>query len=359
MLAIPFLLALWTADVQPPDRPIEVDLIRPVYEHWRDSYLTQSQRVEGGLYVDYQAKQTTCSEAIGYGMLISVMLSEIAPEQTRKDFDGLNRFRKSFASNVDDRLMAWRIDDQSTEKVATACATDGDMDIAYALLLAAERWDAPVYRDEAKRLIAAIEHSLIRDDFSLRRGDWDQTQHAVRLSDIMPVQFRAFGKVSNRKLWGQVATAHYAILKATTSREGVFPDFVVKVNGQWKAAPANYLESEHDGVMYYNSCRVPWRLAWAVLANQDMQSREIMNAFNEGIGQVPNDRFLAGYQLNGQALNDWTDGAFTAPHMCSLLVARRTEEYRRARAFQLKQRETYYQDSIRLLCLTLCQMPTE
>ena len=332
----------------------ESQQIRDYYNYWRGRYLKKSNRVEGGLFVDYEGKGTTCSEAQGYGMLIAVSLSDGDDFRAKQEFESLNRFQRAFRSHIDSRLMAWQVDDTRKTPVETACATDGDMDIAYALLLAAEKWNEAKYRDQAKLIITGIEKSLIRKDFSLRRGDWDTNQHSVRLSDIMPTHFRKFGEASDRHLWEHVAQTHFEILHATVSNLGVFPDFVVKADGIWKPAPPKYLESKFDGMMYYNSCRVPWRLSCAALLDDEDQARELLIKFSRGIGKVANQDFKAGYKLNGEPIHDWTDGAFTAPHMCSLLVANRAKDYIQAVDYQLRQRETYFQDTIRLLSLYLC-----
>ena len=105
-------------------------------------------------------------------------------------------------------------------------------------------------------------------------------------------------------------------------------------------------------MMYYNACRVPWRLAAAVIENSDQDARHLLRIFNFGIGKVPNDDFMAGYHLDGKPLNEWTDGAFTAPHMCSLFVNKRKDALA-TKDSQFSQHETYYQDSIRLLSLCL------
>ena len=54
----------------------------------------------------------------------------------------------------------------------------------------------------------------------------------------------------------------------------------------------------------------------------------------------------------GKEINEWTDGAFTAPHMCSLFAVQR-KDATTAKEWQFSQKEKYYQDSIRLLSLLL------
>ncbi|MEM7698037.1 MAG: glycosyl hydrolase family 8 [Verrucomicrobiota bacterium] len=324
------------------------------YNSWRDAYLTISDRVEGGALIDYQNNRTTCSEALGYGMLATVYFAGENESQAKADFKALNRFRKAFPSNVDGRLMAWRIEDDSDVPVETACATDGDLDIAFALLLAGQKWDDSNLLSEGLALVTAIRETLVRDDFSLRRGDWDVTQHAVRLSDVMPTHFRLFGTVDDADFWNAVEQMHYEIIEETMGQHGAFPDFVIFSDDSWQPAPPNFLESPHDGEFYYNACRVPWRLAAAALEHDCENARSILATFGGGIGKVENHDFKAGYQHDGSPVNTWTDGAFTAPHLVSLMVNDRSPEMRSAFAAHLTARENYYADSIRLFCLELC-----
>ena len=322
------------------------------YQYWRNKYFRLSQQVKGGAFIDYQDNRTTCSEAHGYGMLICVYMSRLDGNTVRKDFDALDIFRRQFSSSIDSRLMSWYVDDTLAKPKKTTCATDGDLDMAYALILASHEWKRPRYMAEAKKILSGIEDSLIRPDYSLRRGDWDQNQHATRLSDIMPTHFDVFAQVSNRQLWQRVKQVHYVILRQISLEEGVFPDFVVKDETGWKPASPNFLESDYDGMMYYNSCRVPWRLAAAAMENNDQEARNLLRIFNAGIGKVANNDFMAGYRLDGRTINKWTDGAFTAPHMCSLFVNQRKDALA-TKDYQFGQQETYYQDSIRLLSLCL------
>ncbi len=327
--------------------------LQDYYRYWRKKYLRPSQQVSGGAYVDYQANQTTCSEAHGYGMLISLYMAKFDTARAQQDFAALNHFRKQFPSRINPRLMAWQVDDKTPQPAKTTCATDGDLDIAYALLLAACTWKEPAYLVEAMRLIEALETTLIRPDFSLKRGDWDNEEQSVRLSDIMPTHFDAFAQVSNRGLWEKTKRAHYELLREVARFGGAFPDFVIRGKAGWEPAPAHHLEGDYDGMMYYNACRVPWRLASAALENNDREAQHLLKIFDRGIGQVCNSQFMAGYNLQGEALNDWTDGAFTAPHMCSLRVNQRTHDLQEAKEQQFSAHETYYQDSLRLLALCL------
>lgn len=77
-------------------------------------------------------------------LITAYMAGHDADAQTY--FDGLYRFYKAHPSSIDPALMAWQqAKDSSGNIVDTSgsdAATDGDMDIAYALLLADKQWAA-------------------------------------------------------------------------------------------------------------------------------------------------------------------------------------------------------------------------
>ena len=161
------------------------------------------------------------------------------------------------------------------------------------------------------------------------------------------------------KMWQKVMKTEYEIFRQAISGQGVFPDFAVKANGEWRPVPPNDLESKYDGDMYYNACRVPWRLSAAALEYKDSKALQLLIDFNRGIGKVTNDKFKSGYKLSGEIIGNYTSGAFTAPHMCSLLVNKRQADFSAAFKKQLKERTDYYSDSIRMNCLILVSKKQE
>ena len=109
-------------------------------------------------------KTHTVSEGHGYGMIFTaIMPGYDANAQTY--FDGLYRYFKAHPSINNPYLMAWdQILDSNGDLVdnqngGNDSATDADMDIAYALLMADQQWGSAGsidYLSEANNVIAAI-----------------------------------------------------------------------------------------------------------------------------------------------------------------------------------------------------------
>src|SRR4029078_8999971 len=72
-------------------------------------------------------------------------------------FDSMNKVRKAFPSREDKRLMSWVVPKTGDTSVKPQPpATDGDMDMAYALLLAYDQWgneETNHYLADAKTVI--------------------------------------------------------------------------------------------------------------------------------------------------------------------------------------------------------------
>ena len=334
------------------------------YSYWKQKYLKPSVRFPGDFKVNYNGKGATVSEAMGYGMLITALMADEDPE-AKKKFDGLNRFRKRFPSSINPAFMCWKI--PANERPGkNDCATDGELDIAYALLLAHARWGDDAYQMESKNLIKAIGSSLVRPDFSLRLGDWNEAPGQTRPSDVMPTHFRAFADATGDLLWKNVEDRSYEILNelqldqlqsGATVTTGLVPDFAIEKKGHWVPARPGFLEGRHDGDYYYNACRVPWRIGWAALGKHDVRAKEILGRFMQWSAMNVKDPeyFRAGYRLDGHPLHnsDFETACFITPTGVAAMALGMTPWKEKVERYALASREEYYEDSINLLCLIL------
>ena len=89
----------------------------------------------GEYYVWFERKgnKQCVSEGQGYGMIITALMAGADPS-AKNTFDGLFNFYKAHPGNHK-YLMAWA-QDKNCQDIDKSSATDGDMDIAYSLLLA-------------------------------------------------------------------------------------------------------------------------------------------------------------------------------------------------------------------------------
>lgn len=291
------------------------------------------------------------SEGHGYGMLIAVLMAGhpnrppgVPADREQRDFDALYRFFRAHPSVPDAKehpdikhlnLMAFQVQGRDLARLMKArpdddsdSASDGDMDIAYALLLAERQWGHSggiKYGDEARKVIAEIEQfDVNRTAATVKLGDSfaedDEKFFAVRTSDFMPQHWRAFAKAGDHALWERVIAQSLAIEKAAfvklAPKTGLMSDFLVlppdtkPTPGMYRPATDCFLEKEKgDGNWSYNACRTPWRLATDYLVTGEPSAGDQLKKLNAWMqtqatrgGELRPEQLNAGYLLAGEKL---------------------------------------------------------
>jgi len=112
--------------------------VRSFYILWKERYINANCG-NGQYYVWFEkpGKQSV-SEGQGYGMMIVALMAGF-DKKAKNTFDGLYHYYKAHPSKRSPKLMAWA-QDKNCKDISGDSATDGDMDIAYALLLADKQW---------------------------------------------------------------------------------------------------------------------------------------------------------------------------------------------------------------------------
>jgi endoglucanase len=330
--AMPFpSVQIYTPGVIQPNHVSQAQMNQAVADHhaaWKASYL----RTDGGdgTWVAYDKKRTaTVSEAHGYGMVLAAYMDE------EPLFDEMLRYFHAHPSVNAVHLMAWKQvlrNGRMVDVEGPDSATDGDMDIAYSLLLADRQWGstgAHDYRGEALKVLHDIlKHEVDAELGNLTPGDWahDADARHTRPSDFMTSHLLAFAQADPTRAarWSQVHATVVTAVNDQFSRgsegTGLMPDFMVRANGHWVPTPGKYLETRHDGDFSYNACRTPWRLAMSyivlgrdeILAAQQQQVRWIRQATADDPARIRAGYFVLN-GANGQPFVHYADLAFTAP----------------------------------------------
>lgn len=306
------------------------------YADWKATYLRETCGT-GRAVVDVGAdgkwvgggsadNTLTVSEAHGYGMLILVLMADRDPD-ARRLFDAMLAYRDDHPAGSHPGLMAWNqltnCENAGADVGGDHSATDGDLDVAFALLLAAKRWPDGGYDARALDVVAGTlaEVKAASADF-LTIGDWAQKDviysATTRSSDFMPSHFRAFAAASDDEVWTAILDQTYMAFDTAGSDElGLVPDFITEMPDAPAPAEALFLEGEGDGAHSWNAVRVPWRLALDDLLFSEPRAHQrllSLNAFIQGATRGDPDKIRDGYVLTGQPLHpDWGGGmAFAA-----------------------------------------------
>lgn len=301
------------------------------YDAWKGRFLEQT--CGAGRYVveaKTQSGNLTVSEAHGYGMVLAALMAGHDPD-ARAIFDGMFAFYREHPSVFTPSLMAWYQRRSCADSQGGDSATDGDLDIAYALLLADKQWGScgPIdYAAAAATILAGIESGEVDGSGSyLRLGDWtdpgDATYYqATRSSDFMPDHLRAFAAASANPVWMNVLDHTYAVFDSLqvnhSPATGLLPDFIADPLGTPAPVAPDFLEGPNDGAYDYNACRDPWRLGTDFLVSGDARARTAVQRITTWIRGATGDdpgNIKAGYQLDGTLSPDadYRSMAFVAP----------------------------------------------
>lgn len=304
---------------------------RDFYDAWKARYLREA--CGAGRWVveaRTRAGNLTVSEAHGYGMLIVALMAG-HERDARTIFDGMVRYLAEHRSAITPGLMAWYQTTACESDRGRHSATDGDLDIAYALLLADRQWgsDGEIdYRAEARAVLAAVERGVVDGSRSfLRLGDWTRPEEprfhdATRSSDFMPGHLRSFAIATGSPVWNTIRDRTYALfehMQATYApTTGLLPDFIVAPLDAARPADPDFLEGPHDGAYYFNACRVPWRVATDFLVSGEPRAHRIVQRITGWIRTASGGdpaRVRAGYRLDGRPTPgaNRPSAAFVAP----------------------------------------------
>lgn len=302
-------------------------VLQKYYDFWKKNFLTT--KCGSGTYavLSKDADHSFVAEGEGYGVTISAMMADKDP-QARAIVDGIVKFVKAHPSVNNKDLHAAEQDANCKSVNGSDSATDGDLEIAYGLLIADTKWGSTGsvnYKAEAVRIINAIKKSEVNNStkFTLL-GDWGndaEYKNSSRSSDWMPGHLRAFAKATGDSFWDSVRTRSETAVSQLQSQyapnTGLLPDFVVNTNSTPKPhGRMDFLEGEYDGKYSWNACRDPWRLgADAISASGSAAAAQVrkMNTWIKSATGGDPSKIQSGYSLSGTKTESGQHPCFTAP----------------------------------------------
>lgn len=359
----------WANCIKPSLSQTQLDNdVASYYDTWKSNYLKPAQFYSGAYYVQGECTGSTpngckgTSEGHGYGMLITVLMAG-HDSQAKSYYDGLFLFFDTHRSTGDNELMGWVVDNQETANTYGS-ASDGDMDIAYSLLLAHYQWGSSGAINYLQEAVDMIDNGLKGSIFHINTkritlGDWDNNGNNTRSSDWMASHVKAYEEHTDDDFWNQSADEIYdmvnVISTSYSTSTGLMPDFAI--NDPVQPAPANFLEFEYDGHFYYNASRFPWRIAMDYGHYGDSRSKVICDKMTSWIRGATNNNPASinpGYLLDGSPINPsgWTSSVFVAPLIAACVTNTSNQAYLTSGWNWIKgNSEGYFGDSISMLCL--------
>ncbi len=285
------------------------------YSKWKELYLVECNE---GYRVICESRDETRVEAIGFGMILTAYVGD------KEAFDGLYRFYQSKRTENANNMMAWLVSCDGIDDPGSA--TDGDIDVAFALIVAYNQWGGD-YLNEAKNVIQVIKKSVVITCDSLlvlapgysKASDEGPTWGGCDLTDIQyytPAFFRIFADVSGDNDWNKLADNTYTILNAAAHpKTGLVPDWQ-SVSG----VPGG--NSDRIAYFRYDACRVPWRIALDYLWNGNKQAGKWCTKVSDWANKIGPANIKDGYNLDGTENsqgyhNSAFVGGFAVAAMCN------------------------------------------
>lgn len=234
----------------------------PAWTHYRDRFITHDGRV-----LDTGNGNVSHSEGQGWGMLLAVAYND------RATFDRLWRWTQTNLGRDDLALFSWRYDPRNYPPVSDRNnATDGDLFIAWALQLAAERWHHLDYALNSIRIRRTIAAGLVRKI----GGYW------VLLPGLNGFLTDDYVDI-NLSYWFMPALKHFAQLEPQHNWALLVEDgrrLLQDARFGSHDLPSDWIRLDHDGRLTpspkwptrfgFDAVRVPLYFAWAQGADDNL-----------------------------------------------------------------------------------------
>jgi len=321
------------------------------WEEWKSKRITSS-GAGGYKRVQTSGNQefTTCSEGMGYGMLLAVYFNE------RDLFDDLYRYAKKYFNGHG--LMHWSIDKDGVV-AGSGPATDGDEDMATALVFAHKRWGsngAINYEQEAKTYINNLyKYCVEPGTYVLKPGEWGGSD-ALNPCYFVPAWYRIYADFTGNQDWLKVVDKCYDIILNQIGKynngTGLVPDWC-KADGT--AQKLNVWNGSAKYEYSYDAARMPWRIALDYSWYGTEKAKEYCEMTNAFFKTVGAENIVDGYSLTGEKIGLYHNTTFVATAATGYLTGSDPDFGRIMfnEAVKLKDEEPYdyYGNTLRMLTL--------
>lgn len=225
----------------------------------------------------------TVSEAMGYGMLLTVLFAGYDTE-AQSNFDKMLKlvrarpaYSQSSTAGANLYLMDWRLGTR-VGKTGTPTdmsfqgggynACDGDLDITRALLMAHRQWGSTGtwnYWNEAQANISALKSANFAANGVMYVPPIGSQHDVSRTSDYMLEHFQVFKAATNDTFWDNAITNSVSLVSSVIASASpsahLPPGWIYQPFTNPVPSPGGKIESFYEGLYDSNAVRDPWR--WA------------------------------------------------------------------------------------------------
>ncbi len=266
---------------------------KKIYDLYCRTFLSQDGRI-----IDYDRNGITTSEGQSYIMLESIVIGnkEVFNISYKWAKDNLQR---------NDGLFAWlwgknlngeyKVLDENS-------ASDADCDIAFALLLAYEKWGDYKYLSDAQKIINSVWDNEVRQvgsHLALMPGVKQASESKIELnpSYFSPYAFKLFQKYDELHNWDLLVESsyYYITLSMNATKTGLPPNWFLLENGKI------ILENSEKSDFSYDAIRVFSRIYLDYVRTGDTRDIEVLRTAKYFIPRWEKTKhFYTNYKSNAE-----------------------------------------------------------
>lgn len=219
------------------------------YEAYKKNFMTDDGRI-----IDYDKNNITTSEGQSYIMLRSIIMND------KPTFDLAYRWTKNNLQRSD-YLFSWLWGESPNGEYKTLdenTAADADVDIAFALILAYERWNDTQYLQDAQNIINSIWNNETRriGSYLVLMPGVNQTKDEkieINPSYFAPYEFRFFQKYDEMHDWNALIDSSYYYLNQSMAKTETHlpPNWFSIENGQITLKDSERSDFSYDAVRVF------------------------------------------------------------------------------------------------------------
>jgi endoglucanase len=277
-------------------KTLDSDWLKSEYDRWAKAEISSCDNNS----IMIKSDQGSKVEAVGFGMLILVYMGD------KTKFDQLYNFYKTNCNSGAGGLMGWI---GQCGGNGNCSASDGDVDVAFSLIIASWQWPDGGYLEKAKQVIANLKKvvttcgSLKALQMGISGGNVYNGCNQVDISYSNPAAFREFAKVignaQDSALWAQAADDTYTILNAGANAS---TGLVADRQSTGGSPSGNYA---------YDACRTPWRICLDYLWNGNEKALAWCKKVSDWAYKIGPQKIKDGYTLSGSSSGGNHNMAFT------------------------------------------------
>lgn len=308
---------------------------------WTLFYEENSTKTQARIKWDTQTE--TVSEGIGYGMLLSVYMSS-ATRSYESEFKKLWAYYKNFSNS--NGVMNWRITGfTNVHPDGKNGATDAELDVAAALVMAYYQFGDASYLQDAKTLIAAIRSKEVTSSNLLKPGDAWEDRFNPSYSSTAALQL--FDNIGASTGWTSIISAVYSMIEKNQAKSSV------GLPSDWCNADGSQVP-HWDGLIRfgYDAARTPWRMQWAYYWYGHPKAKSINTKIASVVSGLTPGKAKGPVQMNG-TFGSHTNATFVGAFANALASTSNTAQFDEYNSYMYNylgaDTRSYYNGSLRLI----------